>query len=77
MIEDPARIVAKLRYPMPAAGMGSTMRGLRKLYGPGLLIVTDGPLWEPEWMVIATPDPAAAEAEAQREEDEDYRARQW
>jgi hypothetical protein len=55
MIDDPDRIVAKLRYPMRGRRMDHLIKGLQGLYGPGLVIVTDGPLWEPGWMLIATP----------------------
>jgi hypothetical protein len=61
VITDPARVVAKLRYPMPAAGMRDLVRALQRLYGPGLVILTDGPLWEHGWMLIATPDPTAGD----------------
>lgn len=55
MIEDPDRVVAKLRLPARVDGIDRVVRGLEKMYGKGLVIVTDGPLFEPGWLVIATP----------------------
>jgi hypothetical protein len=31
------------------------MKGLSQMYGDGLVIITDGPLFESEFMIIALP----------------------
>ena len=51
------RVVAKLRFPIDLGSNGliQVVKGLQKIYGKGLVIVTDGPAWEDGWMIIATP----------------------
>ena len=56
MITDPACVVAKLHYPMRITGLTKVMSGLAKLYGDDLVIITDGPLFEHGWMIVAQPD---------------------
>lgn len=56
MITNPDQVVAKLHYPMRVDGLTKVMKGLAKIYGEGLVIITGGPLWEDGWMVIATPE---------------------
>lgn len=56
MITDPAAVVAKLAYPMRVTGLTKVMKGLAKIYGDDLVIITDGPLFEHGWMIVAKSD---------------------
>ena len=74
MITDPSLVVAQFAYPMGVTGLTDVMKGLAKVYrDKDLVIVTDGPLWRPGWMVVAHRQPVdvvgdlLAEAEADAE----------
>lgn len=54
------RIVAKISTPTPIKGIMKTMKGLEKMFGPGLVILLDG---DPDWMNIAQPIQASQASE--------------
>lgn len=65
MIENPERIVAQLRLPARIDGIDKVVGGLESMYGSGLVIITDGPLWRDGWMVIARgPDAESPDSES-------------
>lgn len=55
MITDPTQVVARLKLPMPLDAAARALEGIGMAWPKDeLVIITDGPLWEPDCMVIAT-----------------------
>lgn len=58
MITDPSLVVARLKLPMPLDAAATLIGSLGDLYPDDeLFIITDGPLWEPDTMVVAKGSP--------------------
>ncbi len=54
MITDPDLVVAKLKLPMPLNAAATAVRAIGEAYpADELVIITDGPLFEHDAMVIA------------------------
>ncbi len=54
MITDHALVVAKLRLPALVSPLSRVIKGLSKMYPDAeLVIITDGPLFEYGWMIVA------------------------
>lgn len=58
MITDPSLVVARLKLPMLLDAAAKATRAIADAYPDDeLVIITDGPLWEAETMVIARKPP--------------------
>ena len=54
-IPDDSRVVIKAALPMPLTGMMELVNAAEKLYGKGLVILTNHPD-SAKWVVIAKPE---------------------